>query len=258
MAISEALYRRAVYVVTNDRKAATSYVQRKLQIGYNSAASIIERMEQEGFIGPADHVGKREILVGPTTDYPDLDAADTPPFETDTPADQTSAPSPEPEAAPAPPPVYDGPLKRFTCSGCNASADGPVNGLPHGWYEQVSGKLGNLPRCTGCAKRHASRIATQSMSTEQILTAGSDGAHVDAITSAAQGQLKSFVERIERLIEDAQAIAHDIKDVKAECKGQGFDIAVLMMVIRDRAKDKQKLAEQQALYDLYLSAIGGL
>ncbi|WP_406682080.1 FtsK/SpoIIIE family DNA translocase [Rhodobium gokarnense] len=61
---SNDLYDQAVAVVLRDRKASTSYVQRRLSIGYNRAASIIERMEQEGLIGPANHAGKREILVG--------------------------------------------------------------------------------------------------------------------------------------------------------------------------------------------------
>ncbi len=59
------LYDRAVAVVTRDGKASTSYVQRRLQIGYNRAASLIERMEQEGVVSPANHSGKREILAPP-------------------------------------------------------------------------------------------------------------------------------------------------------------------------------------------------
>ncbi|MND85571.1 DNA translocase FtsK [compost metagenome] len=59
------LYDRAVAVVTRDRKASTSYVQRRLQIGYNRAATLIERMEQEGVVSPANHAGKRDILAGP-------------------------------------------------------------------------------------------------------------------------------------------------------------------------------------------------
>jgi S-DNA-T family DNA segregation ATPase FtsK/SpoIIIE len=58
------LYDQAVAIVLRDRKASTSYVQRRLGIGYNRAASLIERMENEGLIGPANHAGKREILVG--------------------------------------------------------------------------------------------------------------------------------------------------------------------------------------------------
>ena len=58
------LYDQAVAVVLKDRKVSTSYVQRRLGIGYNRAATLIERMEREGLIGTANHAGKREILVG--------------------------------------------------------------------------------------------------------------------------------------------------------------------------------------------------
>jgi S-DNA-T family DNA segregation ATPase FtsK/SpoIIIE len=57
------LYQQAVQIVTRDRKASTSYIQRRLQIGYNRAASLMERMELEGVVGQANHAGKREILV---------------------------------------------------------------------------------------------------------------------------------------------------------------------------------------------------
>nr|WP_245973850.1 DNA translocase FtsK [Bosea caraganae] len=60
---SEDPYEQAVAVVLRDKKASTSYIQRRLQIGYNRAASIMERMEHEGIVGPANHAGKREILV---------------------------------------------------------------------------------------------------------------------------------------------------------------------------------------------------
>ena len=63
------LYDQAVAVVLRDKKASTSYIQRRLQVGYNRAASIIERMEQEGLVGPANHAGKREILVPTQEDY---------------------------------------------------------------------------------------------------------------------------------------------------------------------------------------------
>jgi S-DNA-T family DNA segregation ATPase FtsK/SpoIIIE len=58
------LYQQAVQIVLRDRKASTSYIQRRLQIGYNRAASLIERMEHEGVVGQPNHAGKREILVG--------------------------------------------------------------------------------------------------------------------------------------------------------------------------------------------------
>ncbi|MCW5724591.1 MAG: DNA translocase FtsK 4TM domain-containing protein [Maricaulaceae bacterium] len=57
------LFDQAVAVVARDRKASTSYIQRRLQIGYNRAATLIERMEDEGMVGPADHAGRREIYL---------------------------------------------------------------------------------------------------------------------------------------------------------------------------------------------------
>ncbi len=57
------LYQQAVAVVKRDRKASTSYIQRRLQIGYNRAATIMERMEQEGIVGQPNHAGKREVLI---------------------------------------------------------------------------------------------------------------------------------------------------------------------------------------------------
>jgi len=63
------LYDKAVNIVLNDKKASTSYLQRRLSIGYNKAATLIEKMEEEGIISPANHAGKREILVGDGVDY---------------------------------------------------------------------------------------------------------------------------------------------------------------------------------------------
>ena len=58
------LYRQAVDIVVRERKASTSFIQRRLQIGYNRAARLIERMEQENIVSPPNHAGKRDILVG--------------------------------------------------------------------------------------------------------------------------------------------------------------------------------------------------
>jgi DNA segregation ATPase FtsK/SpoIIIE, S-DNA-T family len=57
-------YDKAVAIVARDRKASTSYIQRKLQIGYNRAARIVDRMEEEGVVSQPNHAGKREVLVG--------------------------------------------------------------------------------------------------------------------------------------------------------------------------------------------------
>src|SRR5271169_70275 len=57
-------YDRAVNIVLRDRKVSTSYIQRRLSVGYNKAASLVERMEKEGVVGAPNHSGKREILIG--------------------------------------------------------------------------------------------------------------------------------------------------------------------------------------------------
>ncbi|MFD1610650.1 DNA translocase FtsK 4TM domain-containing protein [Sphingomonas tabacisoli] len=62
----DALYRKAVQIVAESQKASTSYVQRQLRVGYNSAARLIERMEQEGKVSRPDHVGRREVLIDTT------------------------------------------------------------------------------------------------------------------------------------------------------------------------------------------------
>jgi len=81
---------------------------------------------------------------------------------------------------------------------------------------------------------------------------------VDTISAAAQGRLKSFIERIERLEEDKAAITADMKEVFGEAKGEGFDTKIMRKVVRLRKQDKAKRQEEEAILDLYLSAIGGL
>ena len=83
-------------------------------------------------------------------------------------------------------------------------------------------------------------------------------ANPDVLTAAAQGRLKTIIERIERLEEDKAAVATDLKEVYAEAKGDGFDTKILRKVVRLRKQDKVKRQEEEALVDLYLSAIGGL
>lgn len=69
-------------------------------------------------------------------------------------------------------------------------------------------------------------------------------------------QLKSIVERIERLEEEKKTIGDDIKEVYAEAKGNGYDVKVLRMVIRIRKRDANERAEEEAILDLYLQAVG--
>lgn len=80
----------------------------------------------------------------------------------------------------------------------------------------------------------------------------------EAMTVAAKNRLTSFIERVERLIEDENAVKSDKKEVYSEAKGEGFDVKIMRKVIKIRASDKAKLAEEDALVDLYLATLGDL
>ncbi len=75
-------------------------------------------------------------------------------------------------------------------------------------------------------------------------------------TAVAAGQLRAFVERIERLEEEKAAIAEQIKEVYAEAKANGFDSKTLRKVVSLRKKPAEERQEEEALLDLYLSALG--
>jgi uncharacterized protein (UPF0335 family) len=70
------------------------------------------------------------------------------------------------------------------------------------------------------------------------------------------GQLRAFVERIERLEDEKRTIADDIKDVYAEAKGNGFDVKIMRKVVSLRRQDLNKRREEEEILDLYLSALG--
>ena len=78
----------------------------------------------------------------------------------------------------------------------------------------------------------------------------------DVLTSAAQGRLKSIIERIERLEEDKKAVIQDQAEVYLEAKGEGYSVPILRKVIKIRSTDKAKRQEEDAITDLYLSALG--
>ena len=165
---TQELFKQAALIVTTDRKASTSYIQRRLQIGYNSAATLMEALEVAGVVSSADHAGKRTVLVPP----------------------------PEPRGEGSPPLLN----------------------------EEVA--------------------------------ADPDDVGQEALTVTAQGRLRTIIERLERLEEDKQAVLADMKEVFAEAKGEGYDVKTLRKVIRIRKQDKAKRQEEEAILDLYLSALG--
>jgi uncharacterized protein (UPF0335 family) len=74
--------------------------------------------------------------------------------------------------------------------------------------------------------------------------------------SVAQDQLRAFIERIERMEEEKSAIAADIKEIYAEAKGNGFDTKILRKIVAIRKQDANERMEQEALLELYMSALG--
>ena len=84
-----------------------------------------------------------------------------------------------------------------------------------------------------------------------------DSSSIDVLNGTAQTQLKAIIERLERLEEDKAAVMTDLKEVYAEAKGEGFDVKILRKVVRIRKQDKVKRTEEEAMIDLYMSAIEG-
>lgn len=80
--------------------------------------------------------------------------------------------------------------------------------------------------------------------------------HPDILNATAQGQLRSIIERVERLEVEKGEIAEQIKEVFSEAKGNGFDVKIIRKVVRIRKQDRAKRMEEEAILDLYLSAIG--
>jgi uncharacterized protein (UPF0335 family) len=80
--------------------------------------------------------------------------------------------------------------------------------------------------------------------------------HSDVLNGTAQTQLKSIIERVERLEQEKAEISEQIKEVFAEAKGNGFDVKILRKIVRIRKQDRAKRMEEEAILDLYLSALG--
>jgi uncharacterized protein (UPF0335 family) len=78
----------------------------------------------------------------------------------------------------------------------------------------------------------------------------------NSTVNVAAAELKQFIERIERLEEEKQTIADDIKDVMGEAKGRGYDTKAIRTIIRLRKKDKDERMEEEAILQTYMNALG--
>jgi len=170
--VADPLTGKAAEVVIREQKCSTSSVQRKLSIGYNRAARIIEALEALGVVSASDHVGKREVLV--ETVPPALKAADS--------AKQSVRP----------------PMKE-------TSADRDVR---------------------------------------------------DKAYRVTADELRSYIERFERLDAEKRDISDQQKEVMAEAKARGYDTKVIRKVIALRKRDANDVAEEEAVLGMYKEALG--
>ncbi len=173
--VVEPLTAKAAELIIEDGKCSTSYVQRKLGIGYNKAARIMEHLEALGMITAADHAGKREVVA------------------TEVPADLVRAAEAASRLAKGKPPVKETPA---------------------------------------------------------------DKAVSDAAYRVTATELRQFIERFERLESEKKDIAEQQKEVMAEAKARGYDTKVMRRVIALRKRDKDDIAEEEAVLEMYKEALG--
>lgn len=186
--IAAARLREAAELVVAEDKCATSFLQRKLAIGYNAAARLVEQLEAAGIVSVANNVGKREVLVETVPD--DL---------------------------------------------------GQIG-------EQVARDLA-APLLSD------TDAATVSAGT-QMKETDADREVRDVAYRVTAAELRSFVERFERLQADVDEAKEGQREVMAEAKARGYDTRCLRKVIAERKRDKDDLAEEEAVLALYREALG--
>ena len=194
----------AIRVVVNDDRASTSYLQRKLAIGYNHAARLIEEMEARGVVSKPCQFGKRDVLWdGPIAD----DAGGTP-----------SSPT-------------------VTISAGSASVTTTLEDL-----QTISRRMSAADR----KRRKAPPL--KNTPKDQDVT--------DKAYGVAADELRQFIEQFEQLEAEKKDIAERQKEVMAEAKARGYDTKVMKQIMALRRRDKDDVAEEEAILDMYKAALG--
>jgi len=106
------------------------------------------------------------------------------------------------------------------------------------------------------AKKAAARKATKPKQPDDDAMFSEQETGEATVNTIAAGQLRAFIERIERLEEDKATIAEDIKEVYAEAKGNGFHTKAIRTIVRLRKQDQAERQEEEAILDLYKAALG--
>lgn len=185
----DALVAEARKIISEHGKASTSFLKRKLAVGYNKASQIIEHLEEAGLISAPNHVGKREVLTCAAISDTDTDTVEI----------------------------------------------GPVS------LEQIRKTREALRKQQGHPPMKHDRDFAQAE---------------NKAYSVAADELRQFIEQFESLEAEKKDIAEQQKDVMSEAKARGYDTKVLKKLVALRKRDKNDVAEEEAILDLYKSALG--
>ena len=228
----ESLYQRALALVLEHQKASTSWLQRQLVVGYNSAARFIERMEVEGAVGSPDHVGRREVLRPPSAALPGSSASPASPW------DRNSG-------------RYD----TLTSASLPIGGEAPVISahitLPDAEPVEVDGDIvriaGELVAALGLeGARRTVRSAAETQGVVQpTKSAGSKASHLEQI-----------VERAEGLLAHREMVNTEIRDLFKFAKDIGLDPPSIRACIKARETDQDKRFEREATLAVYRHALG--
>lgn len=247
------LYLRAVADVLEFEKPSVSWLQRRLGIGYNQAAALIEKMEAEQICTAPDHVGRRELLVdrdGKRKDAPPApqaaaQKAEKPAWarnegEYDQPSSAPLKAPPPKHAAPSPP-LYDEEAERKALRGVRALPRAlPVPVVAEPVFEAWPAAL-DLD--------DEGRVVARDLA----YTPEPKARDPDAISA---DRLRQIVERIEALTEQRSEITSIINDVRAFAKAIGFEPKAISAVIRMRAMEPSARMEFEAIVTTYRHALG--
>lgn len=196
----------AIRIVVAADRASTSYLQRKLAIGYNQAARLIEEMEARGVVSNPCQFGKRDVLWC---------AKDIP----------------------APEPQDEEPTIRIRTADGTDTGDVPMS--------HVGAALDELK-----AADRKRRKATPMKNTPE------DKKVEDRAYGVAAGELRQFIEQAEQMAAEKRDAAEREKEIFAEAKARGYDSKAMKKIIALRKRDKDDVAEEEAILDMYKAALG--
>jgi len=216
---NEALFRKAATAVWEEGKASTSFIQRKLAIGYNKASRIIELMETLGIVSAADHVGRRDIR-SPDELRKSLNISKE---------------------------IMEAAGKEWGPVVLQALTEG-LKTLPAAYAPDPIEQGADQARDKMDAHVRKGRPP---MKEDPDFKKQSDSAY--RITA---DELRQFIERVERLEAEKKDIAEQVKEVMAEAKGRGYDTKILRKVIALRKREPDDIAEEEAILEMYKEALG--